>query len=233
MIFEQSLKNYRPMASQLSPFRPLDGADGIHVAHRAGLRCSAITLKDGSLCLFSPVSGLDDAVIESLAGIGDVAFLLAPNHYHNQALAEYDAVFPDALPCAPQGAVRRLEKITGHSFEKTERLAALLPDDTDIVEPAGLKTGEIWIRKRGDGPTLWMVVDAFKGPKDAPALSWSETPELLKTFPKFGIRDRDAYRNWLLAQIARDQPQALVPCHGGLVRTPDLPIRLEALVEDL
>ena len=221
------------MASKLSPFRPLDAADGIQIARRADLRCSAITLKDGSLCLFSPVSGLNDAVIESIAGIGNVAFLLAPNHYHNQALAEYVAAFPNALPCAPQGAVRRLEKITGLSFEKTERLAALLPDGTDIIEPAGLKTGEIWLRKRGDGPTLWMVVDAFKGPKDAPALSWSKTPELLKTFPKFGIRDRDVYRDWLLAQIAGDQPQVLVPCHGGLVRAPDLPIRLEALVEEL
>lgn len=221
------------MASQLSPFRPLDDADGFHVAHRAGLRCSAITLKDGSLCLFSPVAGLNDTAIESLAGIGNVAFLLAPNHYHNQALAEYDAAFLNAIPCAPQGAVRRLEKITGLSFEKIERLAPRLPDDTDIIEPAGLKTGEIWIRKRGGGPTLWMVVDAFKGPKDAPDMSWSETPELLKTFPKFGIRDLDVYRNWLLAQIARDQPQVLVPCHGGLVRSPDLPTKLEALVEGL
>lgn len=221
------------MASPLSPFQPLDGFDGIYVAERAGLRCTAIVLKDGSLCLFSPVTGLNDLVFAGLQEIGDVAYLLAPNHYHNAALAEYDAAFPNAAPCAPKGAVKRLGKITGLSFQYLSRLAKLLPDGTDFVEPPGLKTGEVWLRRRGDGPTLWMVVDAFKGPKAASRGSWSDTPELLKTFPKFGVGDREAYCRWLRIQIAHDQPQVLAPCHGGLVRAPDLPAKLEALIDAL
>ena len=219
------------MARQLSAFERLDGHDGLFVAHNGKLRCSAIALKDGRLCLFSPVQGLGPEARESLAEIGEVAFLLAPNHYHNKALKEFTEAFPAAGLCAPQGAIERLQKVTGLEFESLEVVESSLIKAMDFVEPAGLKTGEAWLRCRNGSGVAWCVVDAFCGPQIRKSQPGCDTPELLKTFPTYGTGDKAAYKAWVQKQIHSDKPQTLIPCHGAIVRAKDLPAKLEALVD--
>lgn len=221
------------MTNQLSPFLELGGHADIFTAQNGKLRCSAIRLTDGRLCLFSPTQSIGAAALESLQRLGDVAFLLAPNHYHNKALKEFTEVFPAARLCAPQGAIPRLRKVTGLEIETLQDVEGSLPESMDFVEPEGLKTGEVWLRSRNDGGTAWLLVDAFCGPKIAKTRPSSDQPELLKTFPTYGVGDRTAYKDWVRKQIRRDKPETLVPCHGAILRAEDLPAKLEKLVDEV
>jgi len=218
------------MVKSSTEFRRIDGVGGVFSAQSGALRCSAIALKSGGLCLFSPVAGLGDTALASLVRLGDVAFLLAPNHYHNKGLAEYRAAFPNASLCASPAAQTRLTKITGLAFDGLNGLAAELPDGMEVLVPEGLKTGEAWIRIAGPQAVAWLVVDAFSGPKGKPG-SVAQEPELLGTFPKFGVGDRARYVAWVKQQIQRDQPYMIVPCHGDITRGPDLTARLLALID--
>lgn len=74
------------MSKLLSAFAALDDFSGLYRAERGSLRCTAIRLRSGGLLLFSPVQGLGDTAIASLAALGEVEVLFAPNHYHNKRL---------------------------------------------------------------------------------------------------------------------------------------------------
>jgi len=219
------------MAKHLSEFKKVNGLDDIFTADNGSLRCSAVRLTTGGLCLFSPVLGLSEAAMASLAELGKVEFLLAPNHYHNKGLAEYKTAFPNASLCAPTEARSRLKKITGFKFTGLDALQGVLPDNVHLVYTQGLKTGEIWIRAVGTRCTAWLVVDAFSGPKGKPGNIAGE-PDMLGSFPKFGVGDRACYIRWVAAQIRDDKPTMLLPCHGGVVSSPRLAKKLQNLIKE-
>jgi hypothetical protein len=217
------------MLVALSTFRPIDGLENVFVAERGNLRCSAIKLRDGGYCLFSPVFGLGDEATASLGQLDAVRFLLAPNHYHSAGLAQYARRFPAARLCTSERARPRLEKITGLRFEPLDEVRLALPACIACFEPQGLKTGEIWLRALGSKHAAWIVVDAFCGPKggaNRPAIA----PQLLSTFPRVGIGDKRSYLDWLEAQVTADQPTMLVPCHGAIVANPRLPEQIRTLM---
>lgn len=210
------------MPANLSDFDAIPGMEGYFSATNGRLRCTAVSLKSGGICLHSPVADLGHAARSSLDKLGKVEFLLAPNHYHNKGLGEYAGIFPNARVVAPPASQPRLEKITGLAFEDLDTLRPELPDGTRFVSPAGLKNGEVWIvTVQG-----WIVVDAFAGPSGG-----DSSPRLLGTFPKYGIGDSIEYSDWVKGFILSNPPHILVPCHGDIIRNPDLPARLKALVE--
>ncbi len=217
--------------SQLSAFVPLKEIEDVFIARTAHLCCTALRLADGKVCLFSPVQGLSVAAVASLHHIGTVSHLLAPNHYHNKALAEYAAAFPKALLCASSKAVPRLKKLTGLDFSDIDRVAEKLANAFSVLVPDGLKTGEIWLRRDAKRRRTWFVVDAFSGPKITPESDRSETAAFLGTFPTYGVQDRTLYLNWLRPQLRADKPTLMVPCHGSIVASNDLPGQLLALAE--
>jgi hypothetical protein len=214
------------MSKLLSAFAALDDFSGFYCAERGPLRCTAIRLRTGGLCLFSPVQGLGDTAIASLAALGEVEALLAPNHYHNKGLREYADVFPKSLICASDGAAPRLQRVTRMRFASLDKLRPLLPRTTTLVSPAGLKTGEVWVSIKGTRSRAWVVVDAFCGNDCAAAAE----PSLLGTFPRFGVADRTIYVAWLERQIERDKPTVVVPCHGALIRSRRLAASIRHLV---
>jgi hypothetical protein len=221
------------MAGQtdLSTFAPMAEIDGVFVAQTGHLRCTALQLNDGQMCLFSPVEGLNESARASLARIGTVSHLLAPNHYHNKALTEYAAIFADARLCASSDAAPRLAKVTGLAFDDLRSLASKLPNGFSLLVPDGLKTGEVWLRCELNKRLTWFVVDAFSGPKMTAGSDRSDTASLLKTFPAYGVRDKIRYLDWLRRQIDQDQPTMLVPCHGSIVLNDTLPAQLLSLAE--
>jgi len=79
---------------------------------------------------------------------------------------------------------------------------------------------------------LWVVTDAFCGTKDGGS-EFSQKPELLGTFPKFGIKDRSVYLNWLSAEVETQRPTTLIPCHGALVAGDDIGDVAIGLVENV
>ncbi len=218
------------MGKQLSLFQEIDGLSNIYTAEKSGLRCSAVRLTTGGLCLFSPVLGLGDEAISTLVKLGDVEFLVAPNHYHNKGLMEYQQAFPTASMCAPRDAHARLAKITGLQFADLNGLQKVLPENIKLIFTKGLKTGEVWLRAIDARQTAWLVVDAFSGPKAKPGAIATE-PEMLGTFPKFGVADRPRYLTWVEQQINQDAPTMIVPCHGSIICNSQLPKRLQHLLQ--
>ena len=72
-------------------------------------------------------------------------------------------------------------------------------------------------------------MDAFRGPGGADTDPPAIEPELIGTFPSFGVQDAQTYTEWVRARLAQDQPNLLVPCHGALVGGDSLPEKLAAL----
>jgi hypothetical protein len=220
------------MGKELSTFSSVDEVKGIYTAEKGALRCIAIELSSGNLCLYSPVQGLSEIAKESLKSLGKVTHLLAPNHYHNKGLEEYSKVFPDAKLCCTKGAKPRLKKQTDLSFDSLEELEAYLPDTVSFVEPLGLKTGEVWIKTFQENQASWIVTDAFCGPKVTKE-RYAKQPELLGTFPSYGISNRQVYFDWLTQQVSLASPSMIIPCHGSILSATSLGTSALKLVESL
>ena len=174
----------------LTSFAPLPELPSVFVARNKQLSAFALVLKSGEVCVVSPVRGLTDQARESLSAIGSVRFLFTPNHYHNLALEEYSAAYPNAGLIAPAGAIPRLEEVTGLSFSTPNELVAEMQDTMSLLAPEGLKTGENWVRVKSQDSTAWIVGDAFCG---ADMYGDAVGPELLKPFPTYGLGDKDQY----------------------------------------
>ena len=168
---------------------------------------------------------MNDEAYESLAALGKVSFLLAPNHYHNKGLAEYAEAFPDAKLICSEHARPRLEKQTRMTFKPLSTIAPLLLDGCNMTEPEGLKTGEVWLTHETPNNHIWIVCDAFTGSKTK-AGGISKKVELLGTFPTYGINDHQTYKTWVDEKLNTHPPATIVPCHGPIVQN-------ESLVSDI
>lgn len=190
------------MTKSLSQFAPVLDRLGLWSAQKGSLRCTTIRLRDGSLCLYSPVLGLNDVARRSIAGLGNVAYLLAPNHYHNKGLVEYTEAFPEAALVCSERAKPRLEK----------------------------QTGEVWLTQATAEGTVWVVCDAFKGATGGVGTESTDI-ELLGTFPTYGIQDKGVYSKFVKAKLNELPPTVIVPCHGALVRSENLATSVMSLLE--
>ncbi len=200
-------------------------------ARRKNLRSSIIKLKANKVCLFSPVKGLNDKLLASIKELGDPSFILAPNHYHHAAIVEYAEQFPQAVLCAPDFSIPRLNKVTGLEFSNLDSLLKQLPKNVSVLSPKGLKTGEIWLKVIDDKKTAWLVVDAFSGPASPDSTLYESKAELLKTFPRYGVNNLEQYQAWVDQQLLSDSPQLLVPCHGAPVYSDSLVDQLQKVMD--
>ncbi|SNZ19171.1 hypothetical protein [Cohaesibacter gelatinilyticus] len=204
--------------------------DEVHSARSGKLSCTALHLKDGSMCLYSPVAGLEKSGKEQLNELGGVSALLAPNHYHNKGLKGHKDVFPKASLYCPEQARPRLNKITGLQFEPMEILRDNLVEGHKILEPEGLKTGEIWVEIESNQERAWVVTDAFSAPLLAPG-QYGDTASTLGTFPRYGVKDAATFKSWVKRQLSIAAPTLLLPCHGSPVKAQDLGSQLLDLLD--
>ncbi len=200
-------------------------------ARRKNLRSSIIKLKESKLCLFSPVKGLNNELLASIEALGEPSFILAPNHYHHAAIVEYVEQFPQAMLCAPEFAIPRLNKMTGLEFSNLDVFIKHLPKNVSVLSPEGLKTGEIWLKVVDNTKTAWLVVDAFSGPSTPDSGLYENQVELLKTFPRYGVKNLAEYQAWVAEQLLSDLPQFLVPCHGAPIYSDNLVDQLQKVMD--
>ncbi|MEM6462769.1 MAG: hypothetical protein AAF724_12725 [Pseudomonadota bacterium] len=219
------------MTRKISGFLEIDGLEGIYTARSGKLNCFAIPLRHGGLCLYSPISGMSGAAREQLMSRGGVKVLFAPNHYHNKGLQEHADAFPDASLVCSKVAETRLRKVTGLNFSPLDTLHVQLADGYEVLEPEGLKTGEVWVRIKGS-EAAWIVTDAFSAKLLAPGV-YAETATQLGTFPKYGVEDPQRFKRWTLGLLESSAPTRLLPCHGSPVAAPDLGNQLAGLLDKL
>lgn len=213
-----------------STCRNIAGFDNVHTVRSGKLNSTAFSIETGDLCVYSPVAGLTKAGITSISDLGAVSALLAPNHYHNKGLQSHVDIFPDAILVCSDAARPRLQKQTGLDFKSLDVLRATLPENMQLLQPAGLKTGEVWLQVKQGDQIAWVVTDAFSG-QALPEGEFNKVPSMLGTFPKFGIKDAGVYRGWLVNQISELPPTLLLPCHGSPVHHDDLGAALVELLD--
>ena len=218
------------MSKLLSEFVPIPDQSEIWSAQKGSLRCTALRLRDGSLCLYSPVLGLGDCAKSSLSKLGEVSHLLAPNHYHNKGLSEYSEAFPAAKLICSNRARPRLAKQTGLSFADLQTVEPILPNGCKLAEPDGLKTGETWLIVDTTSERIWIVCDSFKGPNGTVG-HVGEQVEMLGTFATYAIKDAEAYTAWIKAKIDGAAPSMILPCHGAAVRSENLAVDILSLLD--
>jgi len=212
---------------QKSGLEPIADIEGVRCIRKGNLRCTVYALPGGGAVLYSPVAKTSGIA----AAAAPIRFLLAPNHYHNMGLKEHEAAFPQAACVCSDAAKPRLEKVTGLGFSGLTDLAAALPEHASLVEPAGLKTGEVWLCLRSGKEVVWIVTDAFCG-VDAKG---DAGPKIgfLKPFPTYGLRDKAVFSAWVRSRLEQETPTLIVPCHGKIVRGPDLQRDIHEQLETL
>ncbi|MBG6144117.1 hypothetical protein IWQ48_002761 [Labrenzia sp. EL_13] len=215
------------MTRQEPMLESVKGIDSLWTIRRGNLRATVARLSDGGVCLYSPVESTSTA----LGHKEPVRFLFAPNHYHNKAIPEHVEAFGNADLVCSDAARPRLEKVTGSQFGSLSALLEVLPQTVTLVEPEGLKTGEVWLVVRRGNEVVWVVTDAFCGIRQ----KGEDTAQIgfLKTFPKYGLKDKERFSNWVRNRLGEDVPSVVVPCHGEIVRGPEIRSGIMALLDGL
>jgi len=222
---------------------PIDEAAGLWAIERwakSGWHWrSPVVCGPDAVTVVSPTIATRSIVGEELAALGPLRALLAPNYFHYLGLAEYAGGNPDCLIAASDIAAPRIGKKTGLAVGPLEALCAFLPSHVEVLEPPGIRAGEVWLRVETGHGITWVVSDAFFNLAEHPSggmglacrvLGVSRGLRIGRTFTALALGDRATYRAWLLEQLERDRPRSLVPSHGDIAAGDDLPERLRALI---
>ena len=187
------------------------------------------------LAVYNPGATVPADLVADLRRRGRVTLLVAANHFHHLGIAAWRAAFPEALVVASPLAIPRLR---GHGVEASGHGGIALPAGAQVLEPVGLRTGEIWLSLATGRGRCWIVGDAFfnvaRTPRNPTGLMlWltGTTPGLRvgTTFRRLAVGERAAYRSWLAEALATERPEILVPAHGEVLRDAQLPRRLATL----
>mgnify|MGYP005991797927 CR=1 FL=1 len=143
-------------------------------------------------------------------------------------MVEYSKAYPKAHLVASESAHARLSD----TFKGLSSLAKALPDGLTLEEPCGLKNGEVWLIESAQIGYIWHVVDAFSGQKHTEG-PICDIVKMIKIFPNFGIKDRKVFANEVMRLIEISLPEILLPCHGALIKTPELANQIRNLILEL
>ena len=94
---------------------------------RLRARTTVVRLEDGGLLLHSPAPPTD-AMVEELAALGPVRWLVVPNCFHHLGTPAAAARFPDAKIVAPASIGPKSPTLTIHRDIRDPALAADLPE---------------------------------------------------------------------------------------------------------
>jgi hypothetical protein len=208
--------------------------------HRNGweLAMILVSLPADGVLVHSP-TWIDDATFESVEAVGQPRILFAPNHFHHLSLRRFHDRWPGAFVVAGSTAIPRLKKM-GHSYTAdVKSVVDLLPQGARWLRCEGTRAGETILSLPGDNGRAWVACDAFfnverrvTGPAGVLLRALRTTPGLSigRTFNWVALRDRAAYRSWVLSALERERPAELWMSHGETVTRPDLADVLAELV---
>lgn len=205
----------------------------------------AIGLGGGELLLISPPGGGGaEALLDELAGRGRVTALLAPNGFHRMGVPLAAERFPEARVFAPEGAEARVAEVTGgREVEPLAALQPLLPQAVELFVSEHARRPDLIGRVRVEGGTIWYLNDLILNFDHVPRhpllgpLLWLMGYRAGMRVNRFGarfvlLRDRAAFKAWLLEELERLPPVAVVFGHGAVVTEPELLARLPEVVRE-
>ena len=205
-------------------------------------RTLSLRLKDKSLLVIGPTLELTTRHVSELRKMGRVSYIMVPSSSWHHGVKDFGSKCPGARYIASKEVHESLASSTGLKFETPwESLRAKVPELVQILEPEGLKNGEIWLRVQTRRGMAWIVADTLVNYQNIPPGigGWRfwirglgpglRIPMLHKML---AIEDKGQLRSWIFERIREDRPAVLVPMHGAPIASPDLPRRLRAFVDD-
>jgi hypothetical protein len=193
---------------------------------------------DRGLLVHSP-TWLGDDTFARVEAHGEPRVLFAPNHFHYLSIARFRERYPRAKVVAGTTALTRLRAKGRLDVEHVDAARAELSPGTSFLECAGTRAGETLLSVDDAGTRTWIACDAFfnvatpvDGALGVLLRALKTTPGLClgQTFLWLALRDRRAYREWILEALAREKPTRLYVSHGEVAEGGDLAERLAALV---
>lgn len=213
---------------------------GLYGANRA--RMLAFGLADGTLCVVSPGSGLDEARFAALEAHGRPSVLLAPNHFHNAGIAPWKQRYSEAIVVAHPTAIPRLRRqVPGVEVQDLSALQARLAEGTRLLSPPMARQGETWVSVKMQEGTAWFVTDGIINETRLPSgpLGWFLKIVGFRTrlmtnpfFKRLFLKDKSEYKRWVLRELEQDPPAVFIPAHGAVLRGADLVERLAAVTRE-
>lgn len=191
-------------------------------------RMAVIQLQGGRLLVYSPTP-LDNALAAALSSLGCVAYVLAPNKIHNQALGAYAEFFPTARFFAARGLRQRRPnlRVDVEVFSEVDAGGADWPwaGELDTAVTAGsVFFQEILLFHRSTGTVL--VCDLVENPRARTAVGL--VASLLRALgvlraepmpsPEFALYTHDAAAFAASVSSAVAWPVCrMFLCHGELI----------------
>jgi hypothetical protein len=200
---------------------------------------------DDGLIVISPGNGVDPAALDELADFGKVVALVASNGYHWLGQSLWRKRFPQARSFSPTQGIARLEKKLPElgRFEPLEALGPLLGDRARVVDAPGFRIGNAFATIQGKNGAYFYPSDILA---NIPALPSSFVVRTLMSMTNSApgyrlfrpsiwlqVKDKQALRNEVEAQLTKFAPIGVVPAHGAPIEGPDVVAMTRALLAKL
>jgi hypothetical protein len=237
------MNNDRQNSTPTPHWQPVPTLPGVFEIRRSHgplpLRAVAVQLRPGAVCVYSPVPRAGNEALRQLGSWGK-PILLASNAFHTLGLPEHAAAFAEARVVASERASGRIKRKTKLVVESLDVLRVQLPAHVSLLELPPVRSGEVWLSVRGSDSCAWIVCDGLLNVQRSPGGLLGVAMKLMRMGPglsisssfRWMVKDRHAYREWLLARIQEDQPTILIPSHGQIIQDRQLPSRLTQLAHD-
>lgn len=210
---------------------------------RGGLphRTCALRLKSKGFLIIGPSATMSRRGLAELKRMGRIEFVLAVNHFNTEGIKAFCKEYPEAIPVSSKQARDRLIAKSGLELHGLDKLRSQMPGPGMLHMPAGLTSGECWVRvsmRRGKG---WIVGEAFNNIVDLPGgltglmLKLTASAPGLKigrSFLSKSVSDVGVYRAWLFNRLREDRPSTLIPSRGSVITHADLATRIKHVVDD-
>lgn len=206
----------------------------------------AIKTSDSDIVIISPGKSLIDAFPKEWLNEELCMHLVMPNSFHYMGVQAWRDAFPKHRLYASKGAIKRLVKQGVASSESDitalESELPPLPFNYSVLIPPGHRGHDAWFKKhdKDSQTSLWITCDSFlnyermsnqpiakvmqKVLGAAPGLKMSQ---VIKWFL---LDDKATFKQWALKQIDNDQPAVLIPSHGEVLASAELPMKLSSLL---
>ena len=194
----------------------------------------AVALPNRNWMIVSPPPKLTAEQAQAFTELGQVVALVENNGTHHMGLGPCRARFPDAVTYAePKAAARiRSKNKDAGQLEPIEALRPLLGDAVSIVAADGCKIGDVIVRVKTEGGTVFYASDFLaninrppKNPFARLLFKLTGSGPGLRVFRIFFmvfVADRKAAIDFLIRELQADPPAMMVPAHGDVVASPDL-----------
>lgn len=234
----------------MSQWYPVENCAGVEYARYIVPNFASNTIvvngKDDIVTVISP----GESLLESFAkkhpqhdqNQGRDIRLVMPNSFHYLGVNAWKARYPNAQLFASKKAIKRLKKQGVQGVSEIQRGIPTMTGRGFWAIPPGHRGGDVWLCVPLDGKGwLWVTCDSFlhyprlsnqpmarfiqRVMGAAPGLKLSRVIKYLL------LSDRRAFKAWCTKFIADYPPSMLLPSHGDLLTDKDLPLRLQALID--